>query len=368
MSIEELLARGQAEIWIPAVSGLSQHLAQPEKDVELVLITVGSTIVIMWLVGLVGNTLFGSGNSRSAPACCVTRFCEQRRAKRAGIVQIPAGTGGSEQTSDNSAVLGFLQELYGQLGAIQKEISILKHERELMDAELIETSTQILQTLGASFIGAMPGDESLISRDGSIGTTPDSSTRRKIELPTPLMHKPQVVRPEPVHPQPRSPKAASHVVLPQPQPKSPRAASMSQVAPSAPAVKAPQPRSPISAPVAHTSQAAPTVVVPPKAFPKSDSSPVNAPVLVHPKPIPQQPPSHSPKAHASSPPPGQPKVEPKLSALAAARLKREAELNAAKAPTNAPVPQQTVAATNPFAAKAKQGAPPSGPFQRLPLT
>ena len=361
MSIEELLARGRAEILTPAVSGLSQHLAQPEKDVELVLITIGSTIVIMWLVGLVGSTLFGSGNSRSAPACCVTRFFEQRRAKRAGIVQIPSGTGGSEQTSDNSAVLGFLQELYGQLGAIQKEISILKYERELMDAELIETSTQILQTLGASFIGAMPGDESLISRDGSIGTTPDSSTRRKIELPTPLMHKPQVVRPEPVHPQPRSPKAASHVVLP---PKSPRAASMPQGAPSAPGVKAPQPRSPISAPVAHTAQAAPTVVVPPKAFPKSDSSPVNAPVHVHPKPVPQQPPSHSPKTHTSVPPPAQPKAEPKLSALAAARLKREAELNAAKAPTNAAVPQPTIAATNPFAAKAKQGAPPSGPFQR----
>ena len=346
--MDELVARAHAGVWQPVVASISQHLAQTERDVELILITMGSTIVISWLLG----QLFGSGKSSDSAACCVTKFFEHRRAKRAGLVTIPAGTSGGEQAADNSAVAGFLQELYGQLGSIQKEISILKHERELMDAELIETSTQILQTLGASFIGAMPGDESLISRDGSMGTTPDSVTRRKIELPTPLMHKPLIVKPEPVHPaQPRSPKAIPTAVI-QSQPKSPKG-------PTVPIVKMPQPRSPTVAPTVPVAG-----VSAPKAFPKSDSSPVNAPVHAPPKPAPPQPRMQSPGIPENAPIPSLPKAEPKMSALAAARLKREAEMNAAKATAPVNVPQPSMAATNPFAAKAKAGAPASSPFQR----
>jgi len=344
MSIEDLLARGHAEVWRPAIVGISQHLAQAERDVELVLTTMLTTVMIVWLLG----NLFGSGKSKSSPTCCVTKFFEQRRAKRSGIVTIPSGTGGGGDQADNNAVVSFLQELYNQLGSIQKEISILKHERELMDAELIETSTQILQTLGASFIGAMPGDESLISRDGSLGNTPDSMTRRKIELPTPLMHQPKIVRPEPVHPaQPRSPKAAPTNLAPS-IPKSPKGAGV-------PVVKGPQPKSPIAA---HATTS--TAVAAPKAFPKSDNSPVSAPVHVPPKPAPPQPRAYSPEIPPSATVPAMPKAEPKMSALAAARLKREAEMNAAKATPTATAPQPSLAATNPFAAKAKPGASATG--------
>ena len=322
MTIDRLLADGQEYVWRPTVALLSVHLTQPERDVELMLVGIVSTCVALFFLNLVIGSLFGSRQSTAYSVCCVTKFFEQRRAKRAGIVTIPAGSGG--QQGEGGAVGAFMQELYGQLASIQKELSILKHERELMDAELIETSTQILQTLGAPFIGAFPGDESLISRDGSMGTTPES-TRRKIELPTPVIHKPQVVRPDPIVPQPKSPKHTN---------------------------------------VEPMHNVVPIVVAAPKAFPKQDISPVNAPVHAPIKPQPVQPTMNQPETKPQATVPVASKAEPKMSALAAARMKREAEVNAAKSAPTATVPQPTATAKNPFAAHPKAGSIPSGPFQR----
>ena len=311
-SMESLLAQGQEYVWHPAVGLLSGYFILPEREVELMLATVIGTCFVLLIV----NRLL-IGSPKSSTECCVTKFFEQRKARKAGVVTIPAG---GSNGGDGGAVGAFMHELYGQLASVQKELSILKYERELMDAELIETSTQILQTLGASFIGAFPGDESLISRDGSMGTTPES-TRRKIELPTPVMHKPQVLRPEPVVPQPKSPKNTS------------------------------------------VTNVVPMVVGAPKTFPKQDASPVNAPVHVPIKPQPAQPVTNEPESKAHFSAPGAPKAEPKMSALAAARLKREAELTHAKSAPTVTVPQATAAAKNPFAANARAGSIPSGPFQ-----
>lgn len=361
-SIDDLLTRCRQDIWRPAILLITEQVGgENERDVELVFASILMTVVVLWIVRFfVFGIVFGSTKSRSASVCCVTKFFEIRRVKRAGIVSIPAGqNSGGDGSGDNTAVAGFMHEMYNQLSAIQKEISILKHERELMDAELIETSTQILQTLGASFIGAMPGDESLISRDGSIGTTPDSMTRRKIELPTPIMVKPQIARSEPVHAQPKSPKAAVPVIRPEPihvqPPKSPTAAT--QVI--RPEPKHALPRSPKAAIVASS-----IPVNLPKAFPKSDTSPVNAQSKDVPPPTAINAPvvKAAPPTMASTPNPSAPKAEPKMSALAMARLKREAEMNAAKSSPVATVPQPTTAATNPFAAKAKPVT--SAPFQR----
>jgi len=307
---------------------LSEHLQKSEAETELIFFSVVVTLVVIWILQLFGGIIFGSGLRQSTDqgVCCVTKFFENRRANRPhGAFSIPPGSATAADNSGSTGLDQFIREVQGQLSAIQKEIQILKHERELMDAELIETSTQILQTIGASFIGAVPGDESLSSRDGYNGT-PDST------FPTPIVKKPQpqhVPAPAPVIRQPAAQPAVK--------PGSPKAHAAP--VPAVPKASVQPPKAPS---VVGNS---PRVVGDPS--PKS-SAPVHVPVPAQPVPNPNVSnlPNPGPPLMGSGPA----KAAPKLSALAQARMKRESEMTAVGGP-----PQTQAGATNPFGAKARPG-------------
>ena len=336
--------------WQSAVGVASQYFQRSEAETELVLATACITLTTMLVLSLVSRLLTRSWKEK--PACCVTEFMQQRKAKMVGVPSIPSGSGAGPDPA-------FMTEVHHQLSLIHKEILNLKHERELVDNELIETSTQILQTIGASF-GA--GDEMGISRDDfSPETIPN------MELPA-VVHKPIPHRPavqpashqqplhvvQPVHPvdptrvaplsrgiHDGSPNSTRSLGTSGPRPRSPQSAtSMNGLHPPAhevarPAVVQPSAHAvnPIRAPHQLSPQASSFAQVP--AAPQMIQS--------QPAPIPHSAP---PKAAA-----------PKMSAIAAARIKREAE-QAENTPAG---PAAPVGSTNPFgkARSAPFGASPS---------
>ena len=276
--------------WRSALGAASGYSGRSESDVELVLFTVMTTLVTLFVLRLTPR-IFRRGAKKHA--CCAKEFVEQRKG---GEGSIPSGS--------NDAAL--IAEVQAQLVTIHKEIMNLKHEREVIDTELIETSTQILQTLGASFLAGTNESRDDFSPAADVP---------KMELP---VHKPvpqRTIQQNPIVPrlmeQARpvlnaSPPTANEQPLPVSSGPSETQTPQSHSMMSAPSV----PHQPPQGPSSHT--------VPSRAVPQSASPPMVA--------------------------------APKMSAIAAARMKREAEMahNAATAPPSG--------AANPF------GKPRAGPF------
>lgn len=257
--------------WKLGLGHASAQLQRTESEIELVLITVLTTLLTMFVLRLAGR-LFKIPKKK----CCAKEFAEQRKAD-----PVPP--------NNDNAIIG---EIQSQLVLIHREIINLRHERELVDNELIETSTQILQSICASF-----GQQD----EFSVDNVP------QIELPKPV---PQRMQPK-----------------------------MMQ----SPAVTAPS-YSPVSEQRIDSSMQSFPNPSPPA---KQASPPNGSPVHTQPAAFGQIP-NRSP-VNQQGPPPAK-VAAPKMSAIAAARMKREAEL-AENGATAAPV-----GSTNPF------GKPRAAPF------
>ena len=124
----------------PAVLAVQHQLGLSRPQTELMLLSIIAVI----LVHAVASVLFPSKPAK--PECCISKFIQQRKAV-GGPVSIPPNMG-----SGNGGDSALLAEIHQQLAHIHNEIQQLKNEREIVDHELIETSTQILQAIGASFV------------------------------------------------------------------------------------------------------------------------------------------------------------------------------------------------------------------------
>jgi len=213
-------------------------------------------IIMVFLVYKRGGRSAGTGAK-----CCCAKLVNNR--KPTSIGSLDNNTGGSSSGSDPQLI----HAIRSQLRSVHEELVRLKQERDIVDSELIETSTQILQSIGEQIrYGSPPPDE---------GTLTSSQLIRELE-DTP-----------------------ARVMVPKP---------------SAPVTR-PVPTQPVTqAPAVHQA-----------------SAPAG------PRPVPHG----VPVEHA---PTGAGKAVPKMSSIAAARMKREYEM-----PTQAPVP------SGPFGA-------PKGPF------
>jgi hypothetical protein len=99
--------------WIPYRAILSTQTGRSENEIELIVLSIVSTLIVLWLI----STFFGllcprrSSLTSSSDVCCVTKFFEKRRASRGGgIVSIPGPTcnGGMPQGLDQ-----FIREVQG---------------------------------------------------------------------------------------------------------------------------------------------------------------------------------------------------------------------------------------------------------------
>lgn len=256
--------------------------------------------------------------NRSSPEpehCCVTKLMQNRKASKiiadGGIPSSFDGGGGPTNLD------AFIRDVQDQLASIRNEIQILKHEREIVDNELIETSTQILQSIGATF-GSLEEEETELELPKIVKPIPNrpNVARPVIDL-TPAKQKSPVLAMQPDSPVINQMPISTNKALVSTSPVSqvPQAFAKPALVPSAPQSKAAPARMPETSPVAQPKQPARTLPEPPN---------LTEPPL---------------------------KAAPKMSAIAAARLKREQDLAEAKASPPAPV-----GATNPF------GKPKSGPF------
>ena len=369
-------ARGYMQ---PVVGILMAQIGTSRSETELVLFTSVSTAISVFVVLLVSKLLFRTPAKR-ADACCVTEFVQKRRATNLGP-SIPASPEAAP-AQHSHAIDTFLHEVHHQLAAIQREIQTLKQEREVIDHELIETSTQILQTIGATMLPLE--DEPILDSPKIVKPVP---SRPVVERP--VIDVTPAKQPQPVQvPQMRqpvmasAPSSGSPISRPIEQPSQPipqvpvvkpsvvPPAAMPKVAPSIPAVNAPvaapaqpaltpQVRAPVSAPVTAPIAAPVPVRAPVNVASAGDSSPrqvASKPAV--PQPVAaaqaQEPPS-APALPAQIPKAAPAQAAPKMSALAMARMKREQEQTEAK--SAAPPP----AASNPF------GKPKPGPFGAVPL-
>ena len=307
--MNEYLSHGRALLQ-PFILSVGEFLDRPPAEVELMIFSSIATLLVVLTFSIL--------TSRSGPVaetCCVTKLMQARKAsKLPGVQSIPSSIGSSDASNPN--LEAFIRDVQQQLGSIRNEIQILKHEREIVDHELIETSTQILQTIGATFNALTEENEEVseLELPKIIKPVPSRPTvqRPVIELtPAKPQHAPQPDSPVLV---PSQPKISAKPVIPSP--------NMQPVPKSQPQSKAPPSQPPVSA-------------VSPRSVP-APASVTNSPIVK-----PQAPPNN---------PQVPQKAAPKMSAIAAARLKREQELAESKGPT-APV-----AASNPFA------KPKSGPF------
>ena len=345
----------------PAVLAVQHQLGLSRPQTELMLLSIIAVI----LVHAVASVLFPSKPAK--PECCISKFIQQRKAV-GGPVSIPPNMG-----SGNGGDSALLAEIHQQLAHIHNEIQQLKNEREIVDHELIETSTQILQAIGASFVPIEDEEDSEF-----IAESPAA-----------------IIKPVPTRPLPVNPAGAPNAM---------HAAPINPVAQSEPTmVRAPAPlaavRTPVMAqsdpasirgpaPVASIDSAsmrgpAPVASVRTPVNPQSDSATLRgpAPVASVRTPVNSQPDSalvrtpvqdpvqasavnqgqdsgrgeldavaKAPIAVTTSTPPSEPvTAAPKMSALAMARMKREQEMSEAAKPA-AP------AVGNPFS------KPKSGPF------
>jgi hypothetical protein len=300
----------------PIAAALSQLLGSTHADTELILI---SSFITLLLSVFFLSTLPRSGRVVSEP-CCVTKLMQKRKAAKLPGEQIPSSIAGSPASPNLEA---FIRDVQQQLVSIRNEIQSLKSEREIVDHELIETSTQILQTIGATFGPVLEENDTELELPKIVKPIPNRPNveRPVIEL-TPAKHQSPLINPSIQHDSPVTQKSTSLVkplILPNPEPRAPQSK-----APVVPAAS--QPKAPSQVNAAPTQQPKPVVPVP-----------NSAPASIKPEPAPAQ---VNPA----------PKVAPKMSAIAAARLKREQELSESKAPPAQP------GATNPF------GKPKPGPF------
>jgi hypothetical protein len=381
-SVEEvfrdLLKSGKAYLE-PLVVEVSEKAGIPQGESQLLftytLIPVVSTLVLIVMVQGIFSLLFRRRTKREE-LCCVTKFVQQRKAQSS--ISIPssmpvASSGGSS----SGAVEHFLRDIQHQLVQIQRELQNLKQEREVIDNELIETSTQILQTIGAQLNG-MEEDYEIQETPVVVKPQPSRiviSERRPPDSPQEVVHVPKAVglpkqqpvantvaspasRPAQVNPpQPIQQNAQRPVVQisRDPSPASKPAVTPIQKDPSPvakPVYKAPRDPSPASRPTVAQVPAQPPVIRAPVQLPvpQQRTPRARSPVSSEPKsptgmpqPVPQIPPVNDAPTKAA----------PKMSALAAARLKREQEMADAKVGTPSSAP---VGATNPFV------KPKPGPF------
>jgi hypothetical protein len=324
----------------PVLLLLQQRLGLSQSETFVVLYTIGALVLVHMTISL----LFPGKPSK--PECCISKFVQQRKAA-AGPISIPASSGGG-RSGDLS-----LGEIHQQLTNIFNELQQLRQEREVVDHELIETSTQILQAIGASFVPIEDEDSEDLILDESPPIVKPVATRGPVQMPSP-----KVVPVE-------LPKAPTAVPAVQPRPipvvQSSQGSMEPRSAPVAPAVAATVPAiQPRPQPAMQTSPARPiTSVQAPAAAPVAPA-PAPAPGSAGPSPIsraepdatikqnpiPTGPPAVKPAIPTNTPPSEPAQTSgPKMSALAMARLKREQELSEAK---SAPPALQNPSVGNPF--------------------
>jgi hypothetical protein len=324
----------------PVVKLVSGHLGTSHKEAELVVISTLWTIAAMLVVSLVSKILFPSKPSRLE--CCMGKFMEDRKAVGGTGSSIqPNVSGGGSGVPD-----GFLRDIQHQLTVIQNEIQQIKQEREVVDQELIETSTQILQALGTSMMPIDGESENFDLIDESPPVIKPVPNRPLAEKPTLILtpNKPVTASEEDRYMPPTQPvladQPARQPVVPQrahPEPLAKAKVSMpvvvsgieAKLAPAAPVVTAKPPSVASSSPASR--------VDPKQASVAAAAAPPSLP-------------------QTAAPPPSQP-GPPKLSALAMARMKREQEQADTK---SGQVPQLAPGTSYPFS-KAKPG-----PFGTVP--
>jgi hypothetical protein len=349
----------------PAIGFVASKLGLSRPDSELILYTVLTVLLLQLLTSI----FFPSRPEK--PVCCISKFVQQRKST-SGPISIPPNMSGGSASSGgvSDSVMNELRQLLSQ---IHGELQQMRQEREVVEQELIETSTQILQAIGASLVPMEDDEGDLVDPSPPIvkpvptRPAPDRpiiadspvvksvSERPAVQLQT---DSPVVIQREPVHSAP--------VKLPLVAPTAPVAPSVVSVGSSSPAsgltatAKIPVKTAPAVPSVPQSKPAQTPVRVPQPVEPKVapvDPSPASGrmepaavpkqvPVAVAP-PVAKAPTADVEPAEAPSTGP------PKMSALALARMKREQELAQAKT-GQAPVPQPGVG--NPFS------KPASGPF------
>ena len=407
--VTKALASGR-EYLGPLVDKVSEFSGISRVESELLLLSVVGTALVTVLTLLLVQTIVSPRSSKQPQEdlCCATKFAQQRKAQTVGP-SIPASSGGGACQSHSQSVDHMMHEIQHQLIAIHREILALKQEREVIDNELIETSTQILQTIGAQLNSVEEYEqEALVEPHVVMKPVPSRiQVPQKLDSPRTVVLRSPVVQPAPAsQPQIRQPQApqvapvkpVSAPIQPpvqvpvQPSPERQRDASPSShssrhpvvsiVSPvqreTVPVVQATRDVSPASHPVMRPQIQPPAAQRTQSPLPQPTVKASVAPfeVQAHTSPAgraPVQPPpplepvqSSSPAVKPAAPPAfvtlpsmgGPAKAAPKMSALAAARLKREQEMADAKA---APVDGAPSAATNPF------GKPKQGPFGAVPL-
>lgn len=319
----------------PVVKLVAGNLGTSPKEAELIVLSTLWTVAAMLVVSLLSKILFPSKPPRSE--CCVGKFIEDRKAVGGTSSPIQPNVSGGSGVPD-----GFLRDIQHQLTLIQNEIQQLKQEREVVDQELIETSTQILQALGTSMIGIDGEGENYDLIDESPPVIKPVPNRPLAEKPTLILTpnkpipEPEEVRTMPATQPVLAEQSARQTVVPQ------------RVHPES--VAKPKVSIPIVQPAMEGKIAPVVPVVAAKPPSVASSSPASR---VEPKhaPVAAAPPASSAPQNAA-PPPSQ-TGPPKLSALAMARLKREQEQAEHKS-SQLPAPQSAAGMSNPFS-KAKPG-------------
>lgn len=331
----------------PLVSLVGSYTKLSDRENELLLVSVVCTLVTVLFGSLFLRIVFPSKVAR--PECCVTKYMQQRKG---GSVSIPSSMNGT------ASHMSDLKEIQHQLCIIHSEIQKLKHEREVIDHELIETSTQILQAIGNTFVSMEEMEDDVIDNPPPIVKPVPS--RPLAEKPTVILTPAKAAKEEQSMP-------TQPVLVEQP-----KQVPVGKQPPAVlPATKT-QPVVEVKAPVvvakpASVQGSSPLGADAPlrKVVPKPASVQASSPVGMQPKqaPVAAPPPveSRTPsEPSAAEIPPSQSVAQgpPKLSALAMARLKREQEQADAK--TTQP---QQANPSNPFA-KAKPGPFGAGPFAK----
>ena len=261
--------------------GIRQPSMEEIQSRPVVVLT--TSIVGLLLLWLLSRFKVGRSRSNHTVRCCCAKLVSNRK---------PTASNLSSEASSASVDPAAVQAIRHQIYMIHAEVVKLKSEREAVDNELIETSTQILQSLGDQIhrVGSPGTDAPLSSSQVLRDLTYDDLQHTQRVLPVVVeqeMHVPQTVRVQSVDP-PIGPSKPVHA------------------APVEPSVHVPIPSSVSKS-------------IPPSTGSGMETNPAGA--------------------------------VPKMSAIAAARMKRETETPTAKAGGPGP-------ASNPF------GQPAKAPFGR----
>jgi hypothetical protein len=276
---------------------VSARLSGSTFDKETLLSPTGivSALVGMILILVVFKRRSYGSNSGSQKCCCA-KLVNNKRPSAISVI---------EPKSSGQPDLHMIHAIRHQLHSIHEELVRLKHERDAVDSELIETSTHILQSIGEQIRYGTPTE--------SVGGTMTSSQLLRELEDTPAasvgVGKRQI--------------SANSVA-------SNGTSNGVQAKPAAGPVLPPSAQNNIS-----LEQPGPANVNLPRPSMISSN--------VHSQPT-------APGIPKASPNPGPEVAAPKMSAIAAARMKREQETNVAHQPTQVSRPP-----ANPF-------AKPKGPF------